>query len=153
MIDKGRGYINRIHFIRSGTALFGAELAGASALACILFRVGPARKTDFTLRIESHAIEIPPGLVVKTLAYNGDVSDPYCGCKSDWNSSLKRCCSEQMAICSITSSTGRSYLDCKPNGRRAVAIALTGMLRDNEISRTRGTQLAQMVLKGMQNPV
>jgi predicted TIM-barrel fold metal-dependent hydrolase len=33
------------------------------------------------------------------------------------------------------------------NGREALAIALTGMLRDGEISRSRASELARMVLR------
>jgi len=33
------------------------------------------------------------------------------------------------------------------DGRQALAIALTGMLRDGEISRPRASQLARMVLR------
>jgi uncharacterized protein len=32
-------------------------------------------------------------------------------------------------------------------GRKALAIALTGMLRDNEITRQRASELARMVLR------
>ena len=33
------------------------------------------------------------------------------------------------------------------NGREALAIALTGMMRDGEISRSRASELARMVLR------
>jgi hypothetical protein len=34
------------------------------------------------------------------------------------------------------------------NGRAALAIALTGMMRDGEISRARAGEIARMVLRG-----
>jgi hypothetical protein len=77
------GTMDRRGFLRRGGMVVGGSLAAGSlpllhAGAGVL--VAAKSKADYTLRIESCNLEIAPGVVVKTTAYNGQVPGRCCGC-------------------------------------------------------------------------
>jgi FtsP/CotA-like multicopper oxidase with cupredoxin domain len=73
----GRGReIGRRQFLRAG----GAALVGAAAAGSRLTLAGapatPIKKPDYALNIQPCDLEIAPGVLVKTIAYNGQVPGP-----------------------------------------------------------------------------
>ncbi len=75
------GTMDRRKFLRAGGMALGAGFAGA-ALPLVERRVAAAgptpaqSKPDYTLKIEPCSVELAPGVVVKTTAYNGQVPGP-----------------------------------------------------------------------------
>ena len=73
------GTMDRRDFLRHGGLVLGGSLA-AGSLPQLETRAGAAvaakSKADYTLKIESCNLEIAPGAVVKTTAYNGQVPGP-----------------------------------------------------------------------------
>jgi FtsP/CotA-like multicopper oxidase with cupredoxin domain len=75
------GAMDRREFLRTGGLALGVGVAGA-ALPLMESRVAAAAtapvqgKPDYTLKIEPCSLELAPGVVVKTTAYNGQVPGP-----------------------------------------------------------------------------
>jgi FtsP/CotA-like multicopper oxidase with cupredoxin domain len=67
--------MDRRGFLRTGGAVVGAGLTARLLPGSTLF-APPAAKADYTLKIEPCSLEIAPGVVVKTTAYNGQVPGP-----------------------------------------------------------------------------
>jgi FtsP/CotA-like multicopper oxidase with cupredoxin domain len=72
--------MDRRRFLRSGGVVLGSGLAAAvlapRELRAAGFSAPPLSKADYTLKIENCNLEIAPGVVVKTTAYNGQVPGP-----------------------------------------------------------------------------
>jgi FtsP/CotA-like multicopper oxidase with cupredoxin domain len=71
--------MDRRRFLHSGSMALGSGLAAASLGSHPLRAAGyptPPTKPDYTLKIQPCSIEIAPGVVVKTTAYNGQVPGP-----------------------------------------------------------------------------
>ncbi len=73
--------IARRSFLRNGSMALGGALAASSLPASTLARIGAAdekvvSKADYTLDIAPLNLEIGPGVIVKTIAYNGQVPGP-----------------------------------------------------------------------------
>ena len=72
--------IDRRHFLHRGAMALGGGLAATAlappALKAAGFPAAVQSKPDYTLKIEPCSIEIAPGVVVKTTAYNGQVPGP-----------------------------------------------------------------------------
>ena len=75
-----RGWLNRREFLRdTSKALGGAVAAGVlpgSPLRASALSSPALAKPDYTLKIQPSSLEIAPGVVVKTTAYNGQVPGP-----------------------------------------------------------------------------
>ena len=75
------GAMDRREFLRAGGLALGAGFAGA-ALPLVERNIAAAATTpvqgkpDYTLKIEPCSLELAPGVVVKTTAYNGQVPGP-----------------------------------------------------------------------------
>ena len=73
------GTMDRRGFLRRGALALGGSLAAGSLPlreARAQAAVAAKSKADYTLKIESCNLEIAPGVVVKTTAYNGQVPGP-----------------------------------------------------------------------------
>jgi len=72
-------HMDRRRFLRQGGVALGGGLAaagiGPKAFGATGFAASPS-KPDYTLKIEPCSLEIAPGVVVKTTAYNGQVPGP-----------------------------------------------------------------------------
>jgi FtsP/CotA-like multicopper oxidase with cupredoxin domain len=72
---SSRREINRRSFLRHGSLALGGSLA-AAAIPALGAPTAAGKKADFTLKIEPCSLEIAPGVVIKTTAYNGQVPGP-----------------------------------------------------------------------------
>jgi FtsP/CotA-like multicopper oxidase with cupredoxin domain len=81
------GAMDRREFLRTGSLALGVGVAGA-AFPLMEQRVAAAStpvqsKPDYTLKIEPCNLEIAPGVVMKTTAYNGQVPGPVLRVRED----------------------------------------------------------------------
>jgi FtsP/CotA-like multicopper oxidase with cupredoxin domain len=67
--------MNRRRFLRNGSLALGGSLS-AAAIPALAAPAAPKTKADFTLNIQPCSVEIAPGVVIKTTAYNGQVPGP-----------------------------------------------------------------------------
>ena len=78
MISAGR--FDRRKFLRNGGLALGGSVAASALPRCELgssLSAGSAQqKADYTLKIEPANVELGPGVVIKTTAYNGQVPGP-----------------------------------------------------------------------------
>jgi hypothetical protein len=71
------GTIDRRKFLRHGSLALGGLATGALPAVCAKAAGAPTpAKPDYTLNIQPCSLEIAPGVVVKTTAYNGQVPGP-----------------------------------------------------------------------------